>query len=58
MQRNTNTNMDIINTNAKKNKITLQCTTSQCSAMHSYYCSETPQLLTPDGSNMTHIDPG
>ena len=27
----------------------------QCTAMHS---SETPQLLTPDGSNMTHNDPG
>ena len=35
---------------AKKHKIALHCT-----AMHS---SETPQLLTPDGSNMTHNDPG
>jgi hypothetical protein len=34
----------------KKHKIALHCT-----AMHS---SETPQLLTPDGSNMTHNDPG
>ena len=34
----------------KKHKIPLHCT-----AMHS---SETPQLLTPDGSNMTHNDPG
>ena len=37
--------------NAKqKCKIALHCT-----AIHS---SETPQLLTPDGSNMTHKDPG
>ena len=34
----------------EKRKIALHCT-----AMHS---SETPQLLTPDGSNMTHNDPG
>ena len=34
----------------QKTQIALQCT-----AMHS---SETPQLLTPDGSNMTHNDPG
>ena len=37
-------------TQQKKHKIALHCT-----AMHS---SETPQLLTPDGSNMTHKDPG
>ena len=36
--------------NAKNHKIALHCT-----AMHS---SETPKLLTPDGSNMTHNDPG
>ena len=36
--------------NAKNHKIALHCT-----AMHS---SETPQLLTPDGSNMTHNNPG
>ena len=27
--------------------------TVQCTAMH---CNDTPQLLTPDGSNMTHND--
>ena len=36
--------------NANKLKIALHCT-----AMHS---SEMPQLLTPDGSNKTHNDPG
>ena len=33
----------------------LHCSALQCTAMHN---SETPQLLTPDGSNMTHNDPG
>ena len=39
--------------NAKSAK--LHCSALQCTAMHN---SETPQLLTPDGSNMTHNDPG
>ena len=33
----------------------LHCSALQCTAMHN---SETPQLLTPEGSNMTHNDPG
>ena len=38
------------NAKTKKMQIALQCTT-----MHS---SEAPQLLTTDGSNMTHNDAG
>ena len=42
--------------NTKSAKIAkLHCSALQCTAMHN---SETPQLLTPDGSNMTHNDPG